>query len=122
MKLILLMTEQSEKGLDIAAGWQDAGAPGVTIVHANGLYSLQQMLKNGEVELPRMLISMGAALAAALDEAEKNVLILLCACEDDLVDRLIAKTNDLLGDLTEAGHGALLVLPIEQALGIRRHS
>ena len=42
MKLIILITSDIESGLEVANRWQDAGAPGVTIVKSVGLHSLQQ--------------------------------------------------------------------------------
>ena len=66
MKLIILITAEREHGLTIAEAWQKAGAPGITIVQTNGLYSLQQEVKAGNIELPRMVSSMAAAVSALL--------------------------------------------------------
>lgn len=121
MKLIVLITAQVEAGLDIAQAWQDAGAPGVTIVRSHGLHTLQKELRSGSVELPRMITSMGAAMAAIIDNVEERGEIILSLVEDELVERLIAAANQTLGDLTQPNHGILFVLPIEQAIGVRRH-
>ncbi len=120
MKLVMLITAKVELGLDVAQGWQDAGAPGATIVRSHGLHQLQRGLKSG-VELPRMIGSMGAAMAALLDSVEENTMIMLSVVEDDLVATLIASANDVLGDLSQPDHGVLIVIPIETAMGVRRH-
>lgn len=121
MKLVVLITAQVEAGLDIAQAWQDAGAPGVTIVRSHGLHTLQRELRSGSIELPRMIASMGAAMAAIIDNVEERGEIILSLVEDELVERLIAAANQTLGDLTQPNHGILFVLPIEQAIGVRRH-
>lgn len=122
MKLVILITGKVEDGLDIAQAWQDAGAPGVTIVPSHGLHSLQRELSSGAVELPRMVASMGAAMAAILDNLEARNEIILSLVDDELVDPLIAAANAVLGDLTKPDHGILFTIPVERAIGVRRHS
>lgn len=121
MKLVVLITAQVEDGLDVALAWQEAGAPGVTIVRAHGLHALQQELRQGDVELPRMISSMAAAMAAILDNMEARNYMLLSLVDDALVDRLIAATSAVLGDLTDPNHGILFVVPIDRAIGVRDH-
>jgi nitrogen regulatory protein PII len=121
MKLVVLITAQVEAGLDIAQAWQDAGAPGVTVLRAHGLHTLQQELRSGSVELPRMIASMGAAMAAIIDNVEERGEVLLSLVEDEMVDPLIAAANETLGDLSQPNHGILFVLPIERAIGVRHY-
>jgi hypothetical protein len=121
MKLVVLITAQVEDGLDIALAWQEAGAPGVTIVPSHGLHTLQRELRSGSVELPRMIASMGPAMAMILDNVEARNKMILSLVEDELVDALIAAANRVLGDLTQPNHGILFVVPIERAIGVRRH-
>ena len=121
MKLVVLITAQVEAGLDIAQAWQDAGAPGVTVLRAHGLHTLQQELRSGSVELPRMIVSMGAAMAAIIDNVEERGEVLLSLVEDEMVDPLIAAANETLGDLSQPNHGILFVLPIERAIGVRHY-
>jgi hypothetical protein len=121
MKLVMLITAQVEKGLDVALSWQEAGAPGVTIIHSHGLYSLQQAVQHGEVELPRMVSSMAAALAHVFESVEQTVQIFISVVNPEQVDKLVAAANAVLGDLTEPNHGILVVLDIERAIGVRDH-
>lgn len=121
MKLVILITAQVEAGLDIAQAWQDAGAPGVTIVRSHGLHTLQRELQSGQVELPRMMVSMGVAMAAIIDNLEERGEIILSVVDDALVDPLIDAAASVLGDLTEPDNGVLFVLPVERAVGVRHH-
>jgi hypothetical protein len=122
MKVVILITAQVERGLDVALAWQKAGAPGVTIIRTHGLHTLQRELQHGSVELPRMVMSMAGAMAAILDQMEERGELLLSLVDDSQVDALIAATQTILGDLTEPDHGVLFVVPVERALGVRDHS
>jgi hypothetical protein len=121
MKLVVLITAKIEDGLEIAQAWKEVGAPGVTILRSYGLHTLQRELQSGEVELPRMVVSMGAAMAAILDNLDENGEIILSLVEDDLVERLIGAANELLGDLTQPNHGILFTIPVDRAIGVRNH-
>lgn len=121
MKLIILITAEREHGLTIAEAWQKAGAPGITIVQTNGLYSLQQEVKAGNIELPRMLSSVAAAMAHVLEQMEKKGHLLISVVEDNMVDTLIDEATNLLGDLTLPNNGVLFVLPVDRAVGVVRH-
>lgn len=120
MKLVILITSEITNGLDVANGWQEAGAPGVTIIRSHGLYALQQEARRGRVELPRMAVSFGRAIASILDNVEEKGEIVMSVCEDDLVDRLVEKTGEFL-DLGKANQGILFVMDVERAVGIDYH-
>ena len=119
MKLVVLITAKIEDGLEVAQAWQDAGAPGVTIVRTYGLYTLQQQAQHGDIELPRMVVSMAAAMAHVIDSVEERGELILSLVEDTQVDTLINAASGVLGDLTKPGHGVLFVLPVDRALGVR---
>lgn len=119
MKLVILITTQIEHGLEVAQAWQDAGAPGVTILRTYGLYTLQQEAERGDIELPRMVVSMAAAMAHIIDSVEERGELILSVVEDTKVDALIGAANGILGDLTAPGHGVLFVLPVDRAIGVR---
>lgn len=121
MKLVILITAQVESGLDVALAWQAAGAPGVTIIRSHGLHTLQEELRHGAIELPRMVSSMAAAMAAILDNLEERNHMLLSLVEDETVDPLIAAATNVLGDLTLPNNGILFVVPVERAVGVRDH-
>lgn len=120
MKLVILITAEIERGLEVAQSWQNVGAPGVTILRTHGLYSLQQEAQR-HVELPRMIVSMAAALAAILDNVEERGEMILSLVEAALVDSLIDAASAVLGDLTQPDHGVLFVIDVERAIGVHDH-
>jgi hypothetical protein len=118
MKMVILINNHNEHGLEIAQAWQRAGASGVTILPIYGLYTLQEQMTKGEIELPRMVVSMAAALAHVMSEVEEHGYLFFSVVDDDLVEPLIAEATAILGDLTAAHNGIMFVLPIERAIGI----
>lgn len=121
MKLVILITSLAEHGLEIAEAWQRIGAPGITILRTHGFYTLQKQVHEGKVELPRMVVSMAAAMAFVLDQMEEKGQMFISVVEDDLVDGLIDEAQKILGDLTEPNNGVMFVLPVERALGVIQH-
>ncbi|MDQ7026396.1 MAG: hypothetical protein Q9P44_12680 [Anaerolineae bacterium] len=122
MKLVILITAQVEQGMDVAQAWQDAGAPGVTIVRTHGFRTLQEKVRRGTVELPRIVTSMAAAMAHVLTSMEEPGEMLLSVVDNGMVDKLEAAATDVLGDLTEPYNGIMIVLDIERAIGVRHHT
>ena len=122
MKLVLLITAQVEQGLSVAQAWQDAGAPGVTIIRSHGFRTLQEKVKAGTIELPRVVTSMAAAMAHVLTNLEEPGEILLSVVPRDMVDKLEEAASSVLGDLTEPYNGIMIVLDVERAIGVRHHT
>lgn len=121
MKFAILITSRLEDGLDVAQAWQERGAPGVTVLRAQGIHSLQKEVERGDIELPRMVMSMAGAMASIIDNMERNGLIVLSVVEDEMVDTLVATAEKILGDLYEPDTGILFVLDVARAYGVRRY-
>jgi hypothetical protein len=118
MKLLILITGENEQGVGVATAWQEAGAPGVTILPSHGLYTLQEEAKRGSVELPRMTTSMSAALAYMLERSHKRGQLVLSLVRDEQVDTLVETTQKEIGDLDEPDTGVLFILDVERAIGV----
>lgn len=121
MKLVILITAETENGLQVAEAWQEAGAPGVTIIQSHGLFSLQERVRRGDVELPRMLASMASAMASIIESVERNSYVILSVVPVEMVDKLSDETSKVLGDLLSPNTGVMFVLDIERAIGVRDH-
>lgn len=122
MKLIILITSNIESGLEVANRWQDAGAPGITIIKSVGLYSLQQKIKKGEVEVPlHMASSMLSMMAYMLGEMEHTNHVLLSVAPEELVQTLLGEAKNVMGDLLEPNNGVAFVVPLDEAIGVRVH-
>jgi len=123
MKLIILITSNIESGLEVANRWQEAGAPGVTIIKSVGLYSLQEKIKRGSVEVPlHIASSMTSMMAHVLGEMEHTNHVLLSVVPKDIIPELLDEARDVMGDLLQPGNGVAFVVPLDQAIGVRLHS
>lgn len=110
-KLVLLITPKLEKGLQVAFAWEEAGAPGVTLIDTHGLHSLRQRGKM--LELPLIV-----SLASAMRQMEESNQTLLSVVPDELVDALLDKASQILGDLNGPNSGVAFVIPVERVIGM----
>jgi hypothetical protein len=123
MKLIILITSNIENGLEVANRWQDAGAPGVTIIKSVGLYSLQEKIKQGSMEVPlHIASSMASMMAYMLGEMEHTNHVLLSVVPKDMIPELLNQARDVMGDLLKPDNGVAFVVPLDEAIGVRLHS
>lgn len=121
MKLIILITSNAENGVEVATRWQDAGAPGVTVIKSVGLYSLQRKLQSDSIEVPlHAASSMAGVMAYVLREMENTNHVLLSVVPKELVPTLLDEARAVMGDLLEPNHGVAFVVPLDQAIGVRQ--
>ena len=121
MKLIILITSDEESGMEVASRWQEAGAPGVTIIRSVGLYSLQQRIQRDSLEVPlHIASSMTSMMAYALREMELNNHVLLSVVPAELAATLLDEARAVMGDLLEPNHGVAFVVPLDEAIGVRQ--
>ncbi len=119
MKLLILITSKIEDSLEIGMAWENAGAPGVTVVQSHGLYDLSEKTKRGTVELPRHVSSMAGAMAHVIRQMEFNNHTILSVVPEAKVDELVKIATDQLGDLNQPDSGIIMVIDLEQAIGVR---
>lgn len=113
MKLVILITAQTDQSLQVATAWQQAGATGVTILEGHGLHRLQQKF---EIRSDLPLIP---SLASLLRGKEVDTHFLVSIVDDALATQLKAETVAILGDLTLPGNGIIISLDIADMLGLR---
>ena len=123
MKLMILITSNIESGLEVANRWQDAGAPGVTIIKSVGLYSLKEKIMRDSIEVPlHIASSMTSLMAYVLREMEHTNHVLLSVVPSEMVASLLDEARAVMGDLLEPNHGVAVVVPLDEAIGVRLHS
>jgi len=115
MQLILFVLSNPEKLNDLLAAWEDAGAPGVTILASTGLGRLRQgtMLRDDFPLIPSL-----EDLFRQEETSSRTLFTLLP--DDSLVDGIIAATQKVVGDLEQPHTGILMVLPVGRALGLNK--
>lgn len=122
MKLIILITADSQRGLEVALRWQEAGAPGVTLLRSFGLYSLQSKISSDSLEVPMHIgRSMISLMTYALREMEHTNHVLLSVVPKEMIPTLLDEARAVMGDLTEPNHGVAFVVPLDEAIGVQSY-
>jgi hypothetical protein len=122
MKLIVLITSRLESGLSVALRWRELGAPGVTILDAHGIFSLETSVRAGAIELPPTVVSsMSSSLEYVARNMQRSSQIVLSVAPDDFIDRMLAAVEAERGAMTEPFDGICFTLDVERALGVTFH-
>ena len=121
MKLIILITSDTESGMEVANRWQDVGAPGVTIIKSVGLQSLKRKIANDSLELPlHIASSVSGVMAYMLRQMENTNNVLLSVVPATTVPTLLDEARAVMGDLMMPNHGVAFVVPLDEAIGVRQ--
>ncbi len=121
MKLMILITSNIENGFDVATRWQEAGAPGVTVIKSVGLYSLQQKISQDRPEIPlHIASSMTSVMEYMLRQIDHTNHVLLSVVPKELVPTLLDEARAVMGDLMQPNHGVAFVVPLDEAIGVRQ--
>jgi nitrogen regulatory protein PII len=116
-KLVILITSRLDDCHAVGEAWQQAGAPGVTLIESYGLRRMQEMSDSLEV-LPGML----SLFEILRENDEIKSVTMLSVVEAPQVDALVQATERILGDLNHPNTGVLFVIDVERAVGVRDHS
>lgn len=113
--LVLLVLDDVEQVTDICDAWETTGVGGITIIETTGLGRLRY--KQGyRDDMPLM-----PSIRALLQGREEHHRTLFSVVEgEEMVDRLIAATESILGDLNLPHSGIIVALPVHRAVGLHR--
>lgn len=114
MFLIIFVLHDPELMEEVLNAWERAGVGGVTILHSSGLGRTRKgMLRD---DLP-----MFPTLESLEQHAEEYSRTLFSVVPDQAtIDRLVAATQKITGDLSLPDTGLLVVLPVSQAYGLNK--
>jgi nitrogen regulatory protein PII len=116
MKLILFVLHDPEKLRELLDAWKEAGVSGATVLFSTGLGRIHQSTALRD-DLPLM-----PSLEDFLPKVERLSRTVFTMIEDEaVVDKVVAATQRVVGDLNEPDRGLLIVLPVAQVYGLRRH-
>jgi hypothetical protein len=112
MKLILFVLQDAEKLLDLLSGWKDAGVSGATVLFSTGM---------GRLHLTAPLLD-DLPLMPSLNDFyvhdETLSRTVFTIVHDEMVDKIITVTEQIVGDLSKPGTGILVVLPTDSVHGL----
>jgi hypothetical protein len=117
MNMILFVLHDPEKLAGLLSAWEQAGVSGATVLYSTGLGRIRQD-QGVRDDLPLM-----PSLESFYPRPEELSRTVFTIVETDaLVKKVIAATEEVIGDLTEPDRGLLVVLPVSQTRGLRRHT
>jgi len=112
--LLVFVLDNPELLRDLLQAWEEAGIPGATVLDSTGLRRVTNLLFRDDVPLLPSL--------RELTEREQAAHRTLFAVIDDdaIVERVIAATERVVGDLSEPNTGILFVVPVSRVVGGQR--
>lgn len=117
MFMILFILNDPDQCQTMLKAWDEAGAPGVTVLYSTGLGRVRAKLGLND-DLPLM-----PSLEDFFQEEENmHRTFISIVRERMVVDRIIQATESVLGDLNQPNTGILVILPVLEAYGLDRVS
>lgn len=111
--VLVLVLENLRLCQDILRAWEEAGAPGATVLESTGLARLRAALRD---DLPLM-----PSLRDVLSSRELHHRTLFTVIEDEAVlKRVVEATERVVGDFSEPHTGILFAVPVAFGLGLRK--
>ena len=115
MYMILFVLHNQDLLRDVMEAWEKEGVNGITILLSTGL----QRLRASDVlreDLP-LIPSLEDLIR---QEETTNRTLFTIVKDDEMVDRVVAATQSITGDLNLPNTGILTVLPVARAYGLDR--
>ncbi len=115
MNLVLFVLHDPQKLHDLLDAWWEAGAPGATVLYSTGIGRLNRAAALRD-DLPLM-----PSLEDFMPKAnELSRTIFSLVDEEAVVERVVAATQHVVGDLDQPERGLLMVLPVAKVYGLRK--
>jgi nitrogen regulatory protein P-II 1 len=112
MKMVLFVLNDPARLLELLDAWKQVGASGATVLFSTGMGRLQQASAL-RADLPLM-----PSLSDFYVQSEVLSRTIFTVIPADLVERILAVTEQIVGDLNKPGSGILIVLPTDSVHGL----
>jgi hypothetical protein len=97
---------------DVLEAWADIGVRGITILESTGVHRVRSRASTQDV--PFML---GFSRLLRTDQVGHNTLFTVVPTMD-IVEKLVAATEQIVGDLSQPNTGVLFTVPVTAAWGL----
>jgi len=115
MYMILFVLHDPDRFKEVINSWDAAGVSGVTILPSTGLKRLQE---NSFFRDDMPLIP---SLESLLEHEEVlNRTLFTIIPTEEMVDKVVAATESVVGDLNKPNTGILAVIPLARVYGLER--
>ena len=113
---VMLVLHDVSRLHEVMLAWEDAGVGGVTVIATSGLGRIRHSAALRE-DLP-LIPNLSDLLNGQHEEMFNRTMFSIVESEA-LVDKIVAATERVLGDLNKPRNGILAVLPIARVHGLR---
>lgn len=110
--MVLLIVYDIEQCPDVLDAWDDLNVPGITILESTGMGTIRE--EGIRDDLPLM-----PSLADLFRLKERRHRTIFTVVEgEEMVDKIVDKTEEILGSLEEPRNGVIFVLPVSRVEGL----
>ena len=111
--MVMAIINELDQCPRVMDAWDEAKVPGITILESTGLGSVRRA--HYRDDLPLM-----PSLRDLMKKKEhRHRTIFTVVDSEEMVDRLIEITQDIIGDLNQPHKGVLFVLPVARVVGLQ---
>lgn len=115
MYFVLFVLNDTTKCDELLFGWENAGIKGITILASSGLGRVRQSLGLRE-DFPIF-----PSLSEINEHSEKlSRTFFTIVKNDEMVDKIVKNTQDVVGDLSQPNTGILIILPVAKVYGLEK--
>jgi hypothetical protein len=114
--MIMYILNGVETMPDIIKAWEEAGAPGITIIDTTGMNKLRKIEYRDDLPL---MPSLADVLNSQSNEHKTLLMLLQTEAE---VDRYVEIARGIVGDFNDRRTGVLCVLPVTRVYGLDKPS
>ena len=111
--MVLLVIDNPDQCSSVLDAWEELGVGGITILDSTGLGRLRKSGIRDDIPLMPSL----AHLLKGREERHRTIFTVVE--NEEWVDRLVARTQEIMGDLNDANVGVLFVLPVSRVVGLQ---
>ena len=112
-QMILLVIDNPDQCQFVLDAWEELGVGGITILDSTGLGRLRKSSIRDDIPLMPSL----SHLLKGREERHRTIFTVVDG--EEWVDRIVEKTQTIMGDLNEANVGVLFVLPVSRVVGLQ---
>ncbi len=114
--MVLFVLHDPQHFEDVLNAWEDAGAPGITVLTSTGLGRMRKSALREDLPLIPRLEDL------FIHQGIHNNTIFTVVDDESLIDRILTATEAVVGDLNRPNTGILVAMPLARAYGIKRYT
>lgn len=110
--MVLAIINELDQCSRVMDAWDEQNVPGITILESTGLGSVRQAQYRDDLPLMPSLSDLFKK------QEHRHRTIFTVVDSEEMVDRLVAVTQEIIGDLNQPHNGVLFVLPVARVVGL----